>query len=232
MVKRYIILFIVLFICLSFCSKDQNNTGDDIPTVPEFSKRILMLGRSVMGGWFVHWGNSNYASKNRYELFYGEMNSPPDIVNSANGIINQRNIDATWAVFFKFCFVDFDVYDQNEANQKLNELKNYVEQIRQEVRTKRNAYLIIATALPEVYSNTNQYIKWLHQQYNEWVKQLASSDSRIKIFDMYSILVDSNGSLKSNYASGPDDAHLNHAAYNALDQQFFPFLNANVKIFN
>lgn len=182
-----------------------------------------MLGRSVMGGWFEHWGNSNYVSKNRYELFYGQMNTPPDIVNSAISRINQRNIDATWAVFFKFCFVDFDVYDQNEANQRLNELKNYVEQIRQEVRTKRNAYLIIATALPEVSLNTYQYIKWLHQQYNEWVKQIASSDSRIEIFDMYSVLVNSNGFLKSNYASGPDDAHLNNTAYNSLDQKFFCF---------
>ncbi len=131
--------------------------------------------------------------------------------------------------FFKFCFVDFNVYDQNEAKQKLNELKAYIEQIRQEVRVKRNAHLIIGTALPEVCLNTNQHTKWLHQQYNEWIKQLASSDSRIKIFDIYSILTNSNGCLKPGYAASLYDAHLNESAYKALDQQFFPFIEANIK---
>ena len=82
---------------ISFCSNDNDKTGNggnnDVPTLPAFSKRILMLGQSVMAGWFDHWADSSHVVKNGYELFYGEMESPPDIVVSAINRINQRNIE-------------------------------------------------------------------------------------------------------------------------------------------
>ena len=231
--RKYVMVLLSIIVFMIACSHDSpdnngNNNPPPPPPPPAFSNRILMLGRSVMGGWFSHWGDWQHVTRDGYELFYGEMDSPPEIANSAIRIINQRNVDATWAVFFKFCFVDFDVYSQQEAQQRLNENKALLEQVRQEVRTNKKAYLIIGTALPEVSENSNQHIKWLHQQFNSWVKTLPPTDSRIKVFDLHAFLVDGNGNLRNDYKAGNYDSHLNNKAYNALDQQFFPFLHANV----
>src|SRR4030042_3062706 len=228
----YLVFLLALLLFMPLCknkSNDDNNNDNNPPPPPQFSHRILMLGRSVMGGWFEHWGNSEHVNRNGYDLYYGQMESPPDIVTTAIQKINQQNVDATWAVFFKFCFVDFYGNSRQDAEYSLNEKKQYLEQIRQEVRTQRNAILIIGNALPETCNNTSQNLIWLHKEYNAWVNQLASSDSRIKVFDQYSVLATAGGCLKQGYAQDPWDAHLTNQAYNALDQQFFPFLNANVQ---
>ena len=229
--RKYLIMLFLMIMLMLACSHDSGNgngNGNNTPPPPGFSNRILMLGRSVMGGWFSHWGDSQHVNRDGYDLFYGEMESPPQIANSAINIINQKNVDATWAVFFKFCFVDFEVYSQQEAEQKLQENKNYLDQVRQYVRSTKKAYLIIGTALPEVCENSNDSIKWLQQQYNTWVKSLPAADTKIKVFDMYSILVNGNGCLRNDYKAGQYDSHLNEKAYNALDQQYFPFLHGNI----
>ena len=56
---------------------------------------------------------------------------------------------------------------------------------------------------------------------------LRGPPATIKVFDLYSVLADSAGNLKSEYAAGPDDSHPNEAGYTALDSAFFPFLEAH-----
>ena len=52
---------------------------------------VWMLGRSVMHGWFVHWGSdpSQPYRHDRFTLTDHELPSPPDMVNSVRAIIDS-----------------------------------------------------------------------------------------------------------------------------------------------
>jgi hypothetical protein len=88
--------------------------------------------------------------------------------------------------------------------------------------------MIVGNALPQVASATDQWLVWNHRQYNQRLLDLAAQHpATLQVFDLYSVLVDSSGNLKSGYATGADDSHPNEAGYTALDSAFFPFLEAH-----
>jgi len=52
---------------------------------------VYMLGRSVMAGWFSYWGGSPYWW-GRFTVEYHEVQSPPDIVASAQATIRRGRL--------------------------------------------------------------------------------------------------------------------------------------------
>ncbi len=50
---------------------------------------VLMMGRSVMGGWFEHWGYdwNEPVTRDGYLLYYREVATPPDIGTDAASAI-------------------------------------------------------------------------------------------------------------------------------------------------
>ncbi len=217
-----LILPLILMVSLGGCHKGDNNTAG-------FSGKILMLGRSVMGGWFEHWGDYSHVQKDGYDLYYGEMQSPPAIVNSAISRMDSQGVDSKWIVFFKLCFVDFYGGSQQEAQENLARNKEYVREVYEQVKS-RGAILIVGNALPQVCEYTTSYLKWNHSQYNAWLEEMARENEGFYVFDMYSVLVNSKGCLRSDYSVSPYDSHLNDKAYSALDAKFFPFLKNNFKV--
>lgn len=187
---------------------------------------MLMLGRSVMGGWFQHWGSdtSSPVGREGFTLYYGELSSPPEIVDSAKAKIDEYS-DKTQIVFFKLCFVDFDSGSRSEARENLSRNKEYVENVYQYVVKERGKKLIIGNALPMVENYTNSDLVWNHREYNKWLGEFAQAHpGEVYIFDQYSILADSEGNLKREYAIDAEDSHPNDAAYSALDNPFFSLL--------
>lgn len=220
--RKYIIFGVAAVLLFVGCHHQQENKV-------KFSGRILMLGRSVMAGWFEHWGGYEHVQKEGFDLYYGPMYSPPQIVQSAISQMEAHGVDSSWVVFFKLCFEDFEGGSQEEARQNLERNKEYVKQVYAQVKSK-GAVIIVATALPKVCEYTTSYLRWNHRQYNQWLMDMASSNDDFYVFDMYSVLADSNGCLRSDYASSPYDSHPNHRGYSALDGKFFPFLKANFQV--
>jgi hypothetical protein len=197
----------------------QFNTGDT--TAP--AAMVYMLGRSVMGGWFNHWGADPY-TWGRFTLEYHEVQSPPDIVASAQATIDSLTLCDQPVLFFKLCFEDFDGGDSLAAQANLDRNVGYVDSV-YAAATGRGLKMIAGNALPQVANATDQWLVWNHRQYNQRLLDLAAQHpGTLEVFDMYSVLADSSGNLKSGYASGTDDSHPNEAGYTALDSVFFPFL--------
>lgn len=187
---------------------------------------VLMLGRSVMGGWFEHWGSdtSSPVKREGFTLYYGELNTPPEIVNSAEEKVGEYS-DKIQIVFFKLCFDDFESGSRSEAKENLSQNKEYVEEVYQ-IMVKENGFkLIIGNALPKVKNYTNSDLVWNHREYNKWLDEFAQKHpGEVYIFDQYSILSTSEGNLKKEYAIDVEDSHPNDAAYSALDGFFFALL--------
>jgi hypothetical protein len=194
-------------------------TGGDTATFVS----VYMLGRSVMGGWFSHWGGSPYM-QDRFTLVYHEVQSPPDIVASAQAIIDSLTLCERPVLFFKLCFVDFVGGDSSSAQENLDRNTGYVDSVYAAAH-RRGLKMIAGNALPQLANATDQWLVWNHRQYNQRLLALAAQHpDSLAVFDMYSVLSDANGNLKPAYASGPDDSHPNEAGYTALDAAFFPFL--------
>jgi len=95
------------------------------------------------------------------------------------------------------------------------------------VVTQQGFKLIIGNALPQVSADTDSYLVWNHQQYNEWLDNFQSQhSSQVAVLDMYGALIDDNGNLSSSFAQSASDSHLNNAAYNVLDSRYFALLAA------
>ena len=77
----------------------QFNTVDTTPP----PAMVYMLGRSVMAGWFSHWGGSPYAH-GRFTLEYHAVQPPPDIVTSAQAIVDSLTLCDQPVLFFKLSF--------------------------------------------------------------------------------------------------------------------------------
>jgi hypothetical protein len=198
------------------------NTGTD--TAP--SAMVYMLGRSVMGGWFSHWGADPY-TYGRFTLEYHEVQSPPDIVVGAQAIIDSLTLCDQPVLFFKLCFVDFIGGDSATAQQNLDRNVGYVDSV-YAAAIRRGLKMIVGNALPQVASATDQWLVWNHRQYNQRLLGLAAQHpDTLQVLDLYSVLSDTAGNLKSGYATGADDSHPNDAGYIALDSAFFPFLEAH-----
>jgi hypothetical protein len=184
---------------------------------------IIMMGRSVMGGWFSHWGGSPFL-QGRFSLRYHEVQPPPDIVASAYTFLDTVVFIQLPVIFFKLCFVDFVGGDSASAQENLDRNFNYVDSVYAEA-SRRGLKVTAGNALPQVANATDRWLVWNHRQYNQRLVALAGQHpDSLAVFDMYSVLSDANGNLEPAYATGPDDSHPNDAGYAALDSTFFPFL--------
>jgi hypothetical protein len=200
----------------------QFNTGDT--SAPP--AMVYMLGRSVIAGWFSHWGGSPY-TQGRFTLEYHAVQPPPDIVASAQAIIDSLTLCDEPVLFFKLCFLDFVGGDSLAAQQNLDRNIVYVDSV-YTAATRRGLKMIVGNALPQVANATDQWLVWNHHEYNQRLLDLAAQyPNTLRVFDLYSVLADSAGNLKPTYATGANDSHPNDAGYTALDSLFFPFLEAH-----
>ncbi len=188
---------------------------------------VLMLGRSVMRGWFDHWGysGSGPVTVEGYALYYGEIAGPPDIATSAIEKISQVPDGTT--VFFKLCFVDFEAYSADDVEARLAENAGYAEQVVAATRG-RDITLILGNALPRVAGETTPELAELHEGYNRRLDELAQAEENVHVFDLYGNLA-TNGVLPKGLAVSPDDSHLNDVAYSVLDEAFFTQLDEIAK---
>jgi len=187
---------------------------------------VYMLGRSVAAGWFSHWGGSPY-TQGRFTLEYHEVQPPPDVVTSARAIIDSVLLCEQPVLFFKLCFVDFVGGDSSSAQENLDRNVNYVDSV-YSAANRRGLKMIAGNALPQVANATDQWLVWNHRQYNQKLLTLAAQHpGTLEVFDMYSVLADSNGNLNAAYATSSNDSHPNEAGYTALDSAFFPFLETH-----
>ena len=184
-------------------------------------KRVIMCGRSVMEGWFEHWGwdwdDSHTVSRSGYTLQHGKhLSGLGEMVGIFSEICDAVPAGTNPVMFFKFCFADF-----NEDN--LDQLQNIANQV---IQTAQNhgLRLIIGNALPVIEAETNPVIVSEHRAYNAWLVERAKQTSNVWIYDMYGVLSNSAGALKPEYQTG--NSHPNDAGYNALDTTYFPFLDS------
>ncbi len=239
--KLFIFLFVFIFVLMG-CTAGALTPiiHEETPTQEgsigteqiEVNGNILMLGRSVMAGWFMYWGQSGETGdiyrKDGFTLRYGHMETPPNIVNSAKSLISQFHVGKDWIVFFKFCFEDFAAGSSEEVAQTNARNERYIEEVYQEVCVNRGAKLIIGNALPQVKEYTTSFLIQGHKEYNNWLKNFERMHKgEVLIFDMYSILTSPEGYLKPEYAASPTDSHLNNNAYKALTIAYFSFLKTH-----
>lgn len=200
-----------------------NFTTGDMTAAPV---TVYTLGRPVMGGWFSHWGGNPY-TRDRFTLEYHEIQPPPDVVASARAIIDSLTLRDQPVLFFRLWFVNFAGGDSAFAQRNLNRNVSYVESVYVAAHM-RGLKMIAGNALPQLASATDQWLVWNHRQYNQRLLDLAAQHpGTLEVFDMYSVLADGSGNLKSGYATGTDDSHPNEAGYTALDSAFFPFLETH-----
>lgn len=188
-------------------------------------KRVIMCGRSVMEGWFQHWGwdwdDSHPVYRNGYTLQHGEsLSDLGSMVDIFRNICDSIPEGQDPVMFFKFCFVDF--YGDN-----LGQLQGIVEEVIQ-IAHDHGLRLIVGNALPKGYQETDAALVNEHTSYNSWLQTKAAADGSLWTYDFYSVLADGSGALKVEYSTDPSgwDAHLNDTAYTALDATYFPLLDA------
>ncbi len=195
-------------------------TGDTAVT----GAGLIMMGRSVMGGWFSHWGGSPF-EQGRFWLRYHEVRPPPDIVASAFTFLDTLVFIEPPVVFFKLCFVDFEGGDSASAQANLARNVGYVRSVYATAR-QYHFKMAVGNALPQLANATDPWLVWNHRQYNQRLLDLAAQHAdSLAVFDMYSVLSDAAGNLRPDYATGPDDSHPNDAGYTALDSASSPSWN-------
>ena len=183
---------------------------------------VYMCGRSVLGGWFEHWGwDYDYENPVRfgsYDLVYEEMDVPPGIVDTAIGVARAAAESGGGTVFFKFCFEDFVGGDEYEARENLEDNMRMVSEVAEAVVGEEGLTLIVGNALPMVREYTDEWLVWNHREYNRFLDELADTyGGRVIVLDLYGALSTSGGWLRPEYAADAYDSHLNDAAYDALD---------------
>ncbi|GAB4279025.1 MAG: hypothetical protein Kow0056_11870 [Coriobacteriia bacterium] len=190
--------------------------GKDIP--------VLMLGRSVMGGWFAHWGWDweSQVSREGYALDRGELSPPPEIADVACEYIAEAPAGAI--VFFKFCFEDFWGEGGEASRQQLEDMKVWVMQVADCARD-HGMPIVIGNALPKVAQYTDSPLVEQHEAFNEWLEEFASGRTEVYVVDQYSVLAGPDGALRPEFALSEDDSHLNETAYEALDPVLFATLD-------
>jgi len=218
---------ILLSLLLSGCNSESNPTGPE-NTDTGLLVNNLMCGRSVMQGWFEHWGSdgSRAVPHGSFLLYYGALWSPPDIIDSVQWQLNNVVTGDDWVIFFKLCFVDFVGSSQASAAENYARNIGYLNRVFDLVVAEKGLKVIFATALPKVAAYTTESLVWNHTMYNAWIRNFAASHAgEVFVFDMYAVLADGTGSLRENYAAGATDSHLNEQAYAALDSAFFTMLD-------
>lgn len=243
MLVSLILVALVFGIILSGCSSKQSSKQSEKPkkqtkvveedgeesVSKKGERKVLMLGRSVMWGWFEHWGSdgSSPVKREGFILYYRELEVPPEIAGSTRDYVDEF-ADKKPIVFFKFCFDDFWASSPGEVKENLAENKKYIEQVYDIVVKEKGLKLIIGNALPKVRVYTDANLVRTEREFNSWLRSFAKRHSgEIYIFDQYSILSDRGGNLKTRFAQSPEDSHLNDKAYSALDDSFFKLLKDN-----
>jgi hypothetical protein len=199
---------------------DANTSAEPAHTEAD----VLMLGRSVMQGWFDYWGRAGDSpvSHDGYTLRYGEIASPPAIARSAEEQIANTQDGTT--VFFKLCFVDFESYSAADTEARLTEDLGYVSQV-VDAAHKRGCVVVLGNALPRVRAETTPDLTQLHERYNAGLEAIAADRPDVHVFDLYGTLTAPDGALDADFAASPEDSHLNDRAYDALDARFFALLD-------
>jgi hypothetical protein len=223
-------LLVVLFIpaCSRTAVQPNKVTAAKQTTTSSGSTQVMMLGRSVMGGWFTHWtgDTSRVCNKDGFSLYYREIDGPDSIMESAQSRVNEDGGKAA-IVFFKLCFVDFNGDDRDSARSNLKRNEGYAQKAFDIVVTGAGKKLIIGNALPQVQSATTADLVWNHREYNKWLGEFAAAHpGQVHIFDQYSILSDDNGYLKSEYQTSTNDSHPNDAGYANMDDPLFALLKS------
>lgn len=207
---------------------------------PDNRIKIAMTGRSTMGLWFKHWNwpyplrikttyrnwpiaYNKYTYKNIYFEYLpvsAPWNKDPEttfgekMLQSFKEILEKDTYDAA---FFKYCFVDFPVKD-DQWQTKLHDLKKTVIQAH-EITSKKKMKLIVGNALP-LLTPSDATIR-IQKEFNSWLLQFATSCDDVLVFDFFGILTDERGIIKNEFARGKDDPHPNDRAYSFLDNMFF-----------
>jgi hypothetical protein len=204
--------------------------------------RVAMAGRSVMGHWFKFWNFpemlSRYAiyfpwpipyrvhTKGPYRLEYVRIVPPnPDQANPSYGKETLSSLCAQVggkrydAVFFKFCFVDFrdrKLNDEITMQQLFDGMKTLISDVHAFAREEK-AHLILGNALPVL--KPGKYAQRLRREYNAWIGEYAGRSGDIAVFDLFGLLADDQGSLRTDLARNPFDPHLNKKAYSILEKE-------------
>lgn len=202
----------------------QDAEGQDDTSVDGDAVQVLMLGRSVMRGWFDHWGYDGESPVERkgYALQYREIESPPGIAESAAAAVAEA--PAGSIVFFKLCFVDFETgHPASVTKARLSNMHDWLVGVIAAAHD-NDVTLILGNALPRVRAETTGALTDMHRAYNEDAGRLAAGSDNVYVFDLYGPLTD-EGALRDDYAASPDDSHLNDAAYSMLDEAFFAELD-------
>lgn len=215
--RKSILMLFALFFLPAGCTSHSSADADTVE-IPAGEAAVLMCGRSVMAGWFGSWGADTSAPHAfcDHTLYYGELSSPPEIVESFEEQISRH--PGVTTVFFKLCFEDFSGGDREEAAANLARNKDY---IRRAYATghDRNLTILFGNALPKVEGETSADLAWNHREYNAFLDDFCRSRSDCRIFDFYGVLAVADGSLKPAYAAGAEDSHLNDAAYAVLNSR-------------
>ncbi|MBM3314360.1 hypothetical protein FJY71_00765 [candidate division WOR-3 bacterium] len=200
------------------------------------SQDILMLGRSVLEGWFGHWGWSGDdcvpVVRGRFDLYHRYVESPEPADAMLAGVrlvCESLPPNAEPVVFFKLCFVDFAGGSQAAAESNYARNRAIVDSVLAIVVRGRNCRLILGNALPRTTGETDYWLQWNHAQYNDYLLSLAAGHAHmVFVFELYSVLTDPNThAIRTAYAAGPGDAHPNEAGYSALDPPWFHLLETN-----
>lgn len=190
-------------------------------TQPVDGNKVLMTGRSVAYHWMEYMGlewtcddeachtGSPRGTYDDYYFIYYELDYPPEIATSAAEAVDTYGTDAE-VVFFKFCFVDFAA-DLELQNARANEA--LAEDAYEYIVVDRGKKLIIGNALPQVSAHTEPALVDNHREFNDWLNGFAASHDNVQVLDLYGMLSDSSGNLRSEYAVSADDSHLTEAAY-------------------
>ncbi|MFA5866829.1 MAG: hypothetical protein WC891_02565 [Actinomycetota bacterium] len=232
--KRAVVLILLLALVVPACATTPAET-DKKPTAKESqtaassgSTQVMMLGRSVMNGWFTHWtGDSSQPyNKEGFSLYYREIDGPDSIMDSVQSRVEEDGGGAG-IVFFKLCFVDFNGDDRDSARSNLKRNQAYAQKAYDVMVARAGKKLVIGNALPQVKGATTYDLVWNHREYNKWLNDFAAAHSgQVWIFDQYGILADGSGYLKSGYETSADDSHPNDAGYSAMDGPFFDLLKS------
>lgn len=223
MSKKVGVVAVLLVLALGGCTKQGTVTDT-----------FYMLGRSVLEGWFYHWGwdgdDAHAVVRDSFNLYH-RYNFGPDegMVDTVQSIVNRVPASPKPGIFFKLCFVDFTGGTQADAEANLARNKAIVDSVYAIVVTDHGYPLILGNALPTTEAETDTFLFWNHTQYNQYLETLHTQHpNQVFVFDMYSVLTDSTThAIRSDYATAADDAHPNDAGYTALDTPFSNFLKAN-----
>jgi hypothetical protein len=204
--------------------------------------RVAMAGRSVMGHWFKFWNFpdmlSRYAiyfpwpipyrvhTKGPYRLDYVRIVPPdPDQASPSYGKETLSSLRAQVggkrydAMFFKLCFVDFrdrKLKDEITMRKLFDGMKSLISEVHAFAREEK-AKLILGNALPVL--KPGEYAQRLRREYNEWIAEYAGISGDITVFDLFGLLADDQGTLRTDLARNPFDPHLNKKAYSILEKE-------------